>query len=714
MRVIVGFMVLFAIVLSFLIPRFEFSPSLKAVFISIIAGIIIFIVVSGLIYSNLSSKNRETTTEERIRKQKRKANVIGIIIMLIFSVLFFNFYLYIKSMMGNDLLVSLDVGNQNINIKNGEEVNMDIKAKVLTNPFCSADCSLVLEDLSSGEKLFQEDILIKFSSPLSKQYSINPNEEKAGQKLYKVNLECNSTDTRFCYAKSPTKFRTKIISVDYQLNDVQNLIKNNLKNNTEVLNREFYYIQNKLNGFNINNPYLYLSDLEKDYNEINVSLYEVSIKLDVLNKLYLSQEYSQLGTEIYFVSDEIVKLTDKFNLFNSSFYGNISVYNSLVENITKMHDNILYLEEHQFSSSSIEAGETFVNNFNKFILIMNGKDTLENKLRDFKEVEDELVNLTFILENDTGEGLENFSLGVSIDSLDLEKIIINEVNYSSSFTLGEPSSICCLYGECYSCVDNPSVNYPIILVHGHSFNEQLSAELSMESFGEMARELEKEGYIDAGYFYVSKYDEDSKSYLGKVNASIVVEATYYIDSLITEENSFIFDSKWESINTYSSRLNEVVSNVKYITGKDKVIIVAHSMGGLVTRNYIKEYGQESLDKIVLVGIPNHGVDGFVLNYCAVFGADVECSEMNKSSEFIYNLNAAPLPSIPVYNLVGIGCYWEGSDGDGIVKSSSAYLNGTENIYVNGTCSGVDFFHVRMIKPTKHPEIYKIIRDLIKE
>lgn len=88
--------------------------------------------------------------------------------------------------------------------------------------------------------------------------------------------------------------------------------------------------------------------------------------------------------------------------------------------------------------------------------------------------------------------------------------------------------------------------------------------------------------------------------------------------------------------------------------------------------------------------------------------------MNKSSEFIYNLNAAPLPSIPVYNLVGIGCYWEGSDGDGIVKSSSAYLNGTENIYVNGTCSGVDFFHVRMIKPTKHPEIYKIIRDLIKE
>ncbi len=714
MRVIVGFMVLFGVVLSFLISRFEFSPSLKAVFISVIVGIIVFIVTSGLIYSSLSSKNREKTTEERIRKQKRKANAIGIIIMLIFSILFFNFYLYIKSMMGNDLLVSLDVEDQNINIKNGEEINIDIKAKVLTNPFCNSECLLVLEDLSSGEKIFEENIVIKLSSPLLKEYSITPNDEKFGQKLYKVNLECNSIDTRFCYSKSPTKSRTKIISVDYELNDIQSLIKDNLKNNTEVLNREFYYVQNKLGSFNLNNPYLDLSDLEKEYVEINNSLYEASIKLDVLNKLYLSQEYSQLGTEIYSVSDEIVELTDKFNLFNFSFYGNISTYNSLVENLTNLRDNISYLEEYPFSSSSIDLAESFVENFNEFVLNMKGKDTLDNKLEGFKDIQNELFNLTSLLENETGINLENFSLGVSIDSLDLEKIVIDEINYSSSFNLGEPSPICCLYGECYSCIDDSSVNYPVILVHGHSFNEKLSAELSMESFGEMARELEKEGYLDAGYFYVSKYDEDSKGYLGKVNASIVVEATYYIDSLVTEEDSFIFDSKWESINTYSARLNEVVSNVKYITGKDKVIIVSHSMGGLVTRNYIKEYGEESLDRVILVGIPNHGVDGFVLNYCAVFGADVECSEMNETSDFIYNLNSAPLPTIPVYNFVGIGCSWEGEDGDGIVKSSSAYLNGTENIYVNGTCSGVDFFHVRMIKPTKHPEIYKIIKDLIKD
>jgi len=714
MRVIVGFMLLLGVVLAFIVSRFEFSGSVEVVFISVIAGIVVFIVVSELIYSGLSAKDSGKTTQEKIQKRKKKANVFGIIIMLIFSLLFFNFYLYYKALIGNDLLVSLDVENQNIKIKNGEEIDIGIKAKVLANPFCSANCSLVLEDLSSGKKMFKEEVFIKFSSPLSKHYSINPNEEKYGQKLYKVSLECNSLDTRFCFSKSPSKYRTKIISVDHELNEIQNLIKNNLKNNTETLNKEFYYLENKMNSFELENPYLYLYDLKKEYAEINSSLYDVYLKLQSVNELYLFQEYSVLGSEVYPLTDELIDLTNKVDLFNSSFYGNITEYNSLVDNITEMYLNILYLEEYPFTFSSINAGENFVENFNGFVLNMKGKDTLDNKLEGFKDLEDEFSNLTSLLENETGTISENLSLGVSFDSLDLKKIFINQGNYSSFFSLEEPSPICCLNQECYACIDDSSINYPVIFVHGHSFNEKLSAELSMESFGEMARELEKEGYLDAGYFYGSLYGESSKGYLSKVNASILFESTYYIDTLISGEDSFIFDSKWESIDTYASRLNDIVLNVKYLTGKDKVVIVAHSMGGLVTRKYLKEYGEENVDKVVLIGIPNKGVDGFVLNYCSVFGADLECSEMNKTSLFISDLNKALLPSVPLYNLVGVGCYWEGSGGDGIVKSSSAYLDGAENIYVNGTCKGVDFFHVNMIKPSKHPEIYNVIKDLIKE
>jgi hypothetical protein len=88
--------------------------------------------------------------------------------------------------------------------------------------------------------------------------------------------------------------------------------------------------------------------------------------------------------------------------------------------------------------------------------------------------------------------------------------------------------------------------------------------------------------------------------------------------------------------------------------------------------------------------------------------------MNKNSLFIHDLNNASLPNIPITNIIGIGCSWEGTIGDGIVKNQSAFLPGAENIYVNGTCRGVDFYHINMIKPSKYPEIYDIVKEKIKQ
>ena len=574
----------------------------------------------------------------------------------------------------------------------------------------------MLEDLGNGDILSSDIIFLKLSSPLTKEYILDNNEEKFGQNLYKVTLECNTIKQRFCYIKTPTsKFRTRIISVDHELNDIQVLIKNNIKNETEKLNNNFYILRDKIESMNLDYPYLDLSNLQEIKYSLNNSLYSIEPDLINLNNLYFNQEYSNLGTEIYIINNSLFNLNILFENLNFSLFSNISAYNSLIDNITFMREEIFYLEDYNFSEYSVYYAESFISNFNEMILEIKRKGNIEDKIELFENVSLEKENLFYIINNESVNNVLRENLvGVSIYPANFNKILIEPKDYLYSFNLEEPFPICCLNDYCYNCIDDSSLNYPIILVHGHSFNERLSAELSMESFSEMARALEREGYLDAGYFYVSKYEEDSKGYLGRVNTSIVVEATYYIDTSVIDENSFIFDSKWESINTYASRLNEVISNVKYLTGKDKVIVVAHSMGGLVSRRYVQLYGEESLDKLILVGIPNKGVDGFVLNYCSVFGADLECSEMNKSSLFLAELNNAPLPDIPIYNLVGLGCFWEGSDGDGIVKNSSAYLEGAENIYVNGTCNVVDFFHVRMIKPNLHPEIYEIVKDLIEE
>jgi hypothetical protein len=497
------------------------------------------------------------------------------------------------------------------------------------------------------------------------------------------------------------------------LNDFQIERKEELKKEAENLTKEFYTLQNNLNKMNLNFSSLDLSEFDTEYQYLRKTSYFFIEDINNLGSLYENQEYSQLETNASDLRVKIDSLESRFNSLNSSIAYKVDNYNSLIYNASLMREEIIYLEESNLSDSSISEAKDFIRDFNSMVLSISEKNKLESKITLFNNVKLEKENLFSLLKNDSYSNISGTNiLDVSIYPVNLERISLAWEPYDYSFILPEPFPICCLRGECYRCMDNSSSNYPVILVHGHSFNEKISAELSMESFGDVAQELEKEGYIDAGYFYVSHYEESLKGYLGKVDAPIVVEATYYLDSQTTEEDSFIFDSKWESIDVYAARLNEIISNVKYLTGKDKVVIVAHSMGGLVTRRYIQLYGEGSLDKIILVGTPNKGIDGFVLAYCPVFGADIECSEMNKSSSFMAELNHGPLPNIPFYNIIGLGCSWENSDGDGIVKNESAYMEGVENIYATGTCNGVDFFHLTIIKPDKHPEVYYIIKNLI--
>ena len=114
MRLIVGFMFLVGVALTWFLYKFSFSPVQEAILLSLIVGMVVFIIVSGLIYSNSGSKkNKNLDSEWGIKKRKKRAHTMGFIVMIISIFLFFSFYLYFRSLMGNDLLVSRDVDKQN-------------------------------------------------------------------------------------------------------------------------------------------------------------------------------------------------------------------------------------------------------------------------------------------------------------------------------------------------------------------------------------------------------------------------------------------------------------------------------------------------------------------------------------------------------------------------------------------------------------------------
>ena len=89
-------------------------------------------------------------------------------------------------------------------------------------------------------------------------------------------------------------------------------------------------------------------------------------------------------------------------------------------------------------------------------------------------------------------------------------------------------------------------------------------------------------------------------------------------------------------------MEAIVDKVLHHTSRDKVVIVAHSMGGLVARNYIKNHGgDKDVYKLVTIGTPNHGIFGTLVGgLCGItHGGLPECSDMQPDSSFMDNLNS---------------------------------------------------------------------------
>jgi triacylglycerol esterase/lipase EstA (alpha/beta hydrolase family) len=97
------------------------------------------------------------------------------------------------------------------------------------------------------------------------------------------------------------------------------------------------------------------------------------------------------------------------------------------------------------------------------------------------------------------------------------------------------------------------------------------------------------------------------------------------------------------INANAQRLAATVDAVRSRTGAVKVDLVAHSMGGLVSRTYVKNLGGSSrVDSLIMMGTPNYGTN--LANVAQFFfgGSCIgitACQQMARGSSFLNALNA---------------------------------------------------------------------------
>lgn len=289
--------------------------------------------------------------------------------------------------------------------------------------------------------------------------------------------------------------------------------------------------------------------------------------------------------------------------------------------------------------------------------------------------------------------------------------------------------------EQYQAEDTSDINYPIILVHGHSRTSSGSGN-SINHFQSFQQQLSNDGYAENKGIVLPKEMNIAEGAWGKINKPVVVRTTYYLNAY-DEFGSTVGPEDNHPISVYGNRLNKVVDNVLKYTGKNKVVIISHSMGGLVAREYIKHQGGlNKVDKLITIGTPNHGIFADVANNCEglLFGRDEaspECDDMKAGSSFLVSLNSgdetlgnvkymtirgkAAQGSVNVYGFLYNVCNTEEEYHDEIICVSSVPLNGAINREVNGQeVEGPGVFHNDLIKPSKVLEVYNYVIDFLQD
>ncbi len=126
-----------------------------------------------------------------------------------------------------------------------------------------------------------------------------------------------------------------------------------------------------------------------------------------------------------------------------------------------------------------------------------------------------------------------------------------------------------------------------------------------------------------------------------------------------------------SIELFADQVALRIDAILAATGARQVVVVGHSMGGLVARAYLRRYGGAKIRRLITVGTPHHGsVHAYMLPGAAL-------SQLRPGNAWLEGLNAGGGEALPP--VVSI---WSWHDSM-VAPQTSSVLDGAENVALAG-------------------------------
>ena len=150
-----------------------------------------------------------------------------------------------------------------------------------------------------------------------------------------------------------------------------------------------------------------------------------------------------------------------------------------------------------------------------------------------------------------------------------------------------------------------------------------------------------------------------------------------------------------SIDDYAPLLEERVQALCAATGAARIAIVAHSMGGLAARAWMRRYGSARVARVITLGTPHHGTA------LARFGPGANAVQMRREGPWLRDLAASEGPDVRA-RIVSIYTHHDNI----VAPQDSSVLPGARNIAFGGVG------HVALgSNPRVLAEVLQLLREL---
>ena len=141
------------------------------------------------------------------------------------------------------------------------------------------------------------------------------------------------------------------------------------------------------------------------------------------------------------------------------------------------------------------------------------------------------------------------------------------------------------------------------------------------------------------------------------------------------------------IDDYTGLVEQAVQRLLAASKAERVVIVAHSMGGLVSRAWMRRHGASRVARVITLGTPHHGTD------LASFGVGDNARQMRRDGAWLAELDAGDRAQRHLFTSIY-------SHHDNIIApQDSCHLPGARNVAVGG------IGHVAL---GRHPAILKSV------